>query len=166
MAVKKNIRLLNRHDAAIFRSIRLEAVQDSPLAFAESVAEANDKSLIDFENYLDSHGRGDFVLGDFDGEKLIGVIGFFRSAHRKHFHKGTIWGMYVTPAYRSRGVGAALFKTRSLTGLRQINLTVTSGNAAAKRLYEKAGFRVFGIEPAGLNLEGGYFDEELMQLLL
>ena len=79
--------------------------------------------------------------------------------------------MYVTPAYRSRGVGAALLsaaidKTRSLTGLRQINLTVTSGNVAAKRLYEKAGFRVFGIEPAGLNLEGGYFDEELMQLLL
>lgn len=79
--------------------------------------------------------------------------------------------MYVTPAYRGRGVGATLLsaaidKTRSLTGLRQINLTVTSGNAAAKRLYEKVGFRVFGTEPAGLNLEGNYFNEELMQLLL
>src|SRR5258707_532281 len=100
------IRLLNAKDAGSYRTIRLEAVHDAPLAFAESTAEAREKSFDDFVNYLDSHERGDFVLGAFEDDTLIGVVGFFRTAHSKHSHKGTIWGMYVRPAYRRRGVGA------------------------------------------------------------
>jgi ribosomal protein S18 acetylase RimI-like enzyme len=166
------IRLLNRDDAQIFRSIRLEAVQDTPMAFAESAAEARGKSMADFENYLDSHGRGDFVFGAFDErDALVGVVGFYREAHAKYFHKGVIWGMYVKPAFRRRGIGAALLsaaieRTRELPGILRVNLAVTSPNGAAKRLYEKSGFRVYGIEPAGLNIDGEYLDEVFMQLVL
>ncbi|HEY2988755.1 MAG TPA: GNAT family N-acetyltransferase [Candidatus Binatia bacterium] len=148
------IRLLDCNDAQIFRSIRLEAVHDTPMAFAESVAEAKGRSLADFENYLDSHNRGDFVLGAFDErDALVGVVGFYREAHVQYFHKGVIWGMYVKPAFRRRGVGAALLsaaieRTRTLAGIRRVNLAVTSPNGAAKRLYERLGFRVYGIEPA------------------
>jgi ribosomal protein S18 acetylase RimI-like enzyme len=165
------IRLLNAKDAGIYRTIRLEAVQDAPLAFAESAAEARGKSFDDFVNYLDSHERGDFVLGAFEDDTLIGVVGFFRTAHGKHSHKGTIWGMYVRPAYRRRGVGAALIaaaieRARNIAGVRQMNLSVTASNTAAKRLYENAGFRVYGVEPGALSMEGKYFDEDLMQLVL
>ncbi len=165
------IRPLNVKDAGIYRTIRLEAVQDSPLAFAESAAEAREKSFDDYVNYLDAHARGDFVLGAFDDEKLIGVVGFYRTAHRNHLHKGTLWGMYVRPVYRRRGVGAALIlaaveSARRTSGVRRINLSVNASNAAAKHLYEKTGFRVYGVEPGALGVDGSYFDEELMQLVL
>jgi ribosomal protein S18 acetylase RimI-like enzyme len=166
-----NIRLLTAEDAAIFRAIRLAAVQDAPLAFAESFAEASAKSDEDFAHYLDAHSRGDFVLGAFNEGNLIGIVGFYRTNHAKHFHKGTIWGMYVKPDYRRRGVGAALIdaviqRARTMPGVRQINLTVASATSAAKHLYESAGFRVYGTEPAALKFDGAHFDEDLMQLVL
>ncbi len=104
-----NIRLLNHDDTEIFRILRIEAVHESPSAFAESIVGVTEKSLADFADHLDSHERGDFVLGAFDdANQLMGIVGFYRAIHAKKSHKGTLWGIYVTPAKRQQGVGRAL----------------------------------------------------------
>jgi len=40
--------------------------------------------------------------------RLIGNIGFRREPQIKSRHKGTIWGVYLTPAYRGKGIAKNL----------------------------------------------------------
>jgi RimJ/RimL family protein N-acetyltransferase len=80
-----------------------------------------------------------------------------------------IWGVYVRPAYRKRGVARAVFRTlleraRMQEGLEQIVLTVAVDHPAAKRLYQSLGFEVFGHERHALKVDGAYVDEDHMVL--
>jgi len=167
-----NIRLLNHNDVDIFQALRLVAVHESPSAFGESIAEIVEKSSDEVADQLHSHDQGDFVLGAFDDDQhLIGVVGFYRAVHAKQSHKGTLWGMYVTPARRRQGVGCALVaaaieRARNLSGIVTITLRVVASNEAAKRLYALQGFQVVGIEQKAIQLDEGYVAEALMQLLL
>ena len=45
-------------------------------------------------------------------------------------------------------------------------LTVTDTNAAAIRLYERAGFRAYGCEPGSMKIGPRAFDKLLMYLAL
>ena len=49
-------------------------------------------------------------------------------------------------------------------GLRLVWLGVAIGNDGARRIYDRLGFRTFGIEPRGLLVDGDFVDEELMLL--
>ncbi|GEO27969.1 hypothetical protein AAC03nite_37540 [Alicyclobacillus acidoterrestris] len=89
----------------------------------------------------------------------------------KTAHKGNVYGMYVAPEMRGRGLGKSLMlelinKARDCDGLEQINLTVVSKNEYAKRLYKSVGFEVYGVERNALKYNGQYFDEDLMVLFL
>jgi len=44
--------------------------------------------------------------------------------------------------------------------------TVTTGQLAARRLYESLGFKAFGREPRALLVNGKYVDEDYYVLLL
>ncbi|MCD6026152.1 MAG: GCN5-related N-acetyltransferase [Solimicrobium sp.] len=167
-----NIRLLNSDDITIYREFRIQAIHESPHSFGESAVEVTKKSLASFSAQLQSHGRGDFVLGAFDeATHLTGVVGFYRAIPSNLSHKGTLWGMYVAPGKRHQGIGstlvtAAIERAGNLPGILSINLCVTASNVAARRLYESKGFQVYGIEPKALCIDGVYFDEVLMQLML
>jgi len=69
--------------------------------------------------------------------------------------------MSVLPRFRGENVGhaldeAALTEARSRAGVRIVQLTVTEGNAAARRLYERFGFVAFGVEPYAVAVHGRY----------
>jgi hypothetical protein len=49
-------------------------------------------------------------------------------------------------------------------GVQRLVLTVTEGNAHARRLYERAGFRSFGIEPDAIRVEGRSYAKNHMHL--
>jgi L-amino acid N-acyltransferase YncA len=79
--------------------------------------------------------------------------------------------MYVAPGCGGRGIGGTLLahvisEARRHSGLLQLVLTVTDGNAAAAALYEKAGFRSFGIEPRAICIDGAYHGKNHMILFL
>jgi ribosomal protein S18 acetylase RimI-like enzyme len=166
------IRVLNEEDAGLFRDLCLEAVDETPSAFCESAAEVLAKSIETFTDHLASHGRGDFVLGAFDeANHLIGTVGLYRAPYGKQSHKGTLWGLYVTPHHRQRGIGRALTvavleHACNLPGILQINLSVANSNPSAQQLYESLGFKTYGIEPDALNVNGVYTNEIWMQLSL
>ena len=99
----------------------------------------------------------DWVFGAFVANELAGVVGLAREPRAKNRHKGAMFGMYVAPEHGRRGVGAALLRrvieaARSQPGLEQLVLTVTETNVAARTLYEKFGFRSFGIEPRAIRV--------------
>jgi ribosomal protein S18 acetylase RimI-like enzyme len=168
-----NIRQLTTDDVEIFRTLRTAAVHEAPIAFTQSVTEIVQLSDADWADILQSHGKDDFVLGAFDdANQLVGMLGFYRAVHAKQRHKGTFWGMYISPAHRQYGFGNALVSTmiqriKSLPDkISSITLCVASTNQAAKRLYEANGFQLCGVEQRALYVDDQYVDEELMQLLL
>ena len=167
------IRALASPDAAVFQRLRLQGLQESPTAFGSSYAEEIERPLDEVARRLGAEGNDEsFVLGAFAADgTLLGVTGLHRQARVKTGHKAHVWGMYVVPAFRGQGIGRALLeavieRARALPGLRQLNLTVTASNEAARALYRSCGFETFGLERAALRVDGQYYDTEYMALRL
>jgi RimJ/RimL family protein N-acetyltransferase len=72
---------------------------------------------------------------------------------------------------QQRGVGAAMLdavieRAAADEELHQLTLTVTVGNAAAERLYARAGFVSYGTLPRAIRVSGRFFDKHHMVLNL
>jgi len=164
------IRRLVPSDASAYQSLRLAALRESPSAFGSSFEEECDTALATIAAHM-APDSGRYRFGAFDGDQLVGVVGFGRESAPKLRHKGFIRGMYVAPTHRAQGAGRQLLEqaldcAASMEGLRQLTLTVTAGNASALGLYQAKGFRVFGHEPCGLFVDGAYYDIIHMALLI
>jgi ribosomal protein S18 acetylase RimI-like enzyme len=157
------LRQLNKDDAFNFRHIRLLGLRESPTAFGASFAQEENMSVGDFAQRLDG-GPDRWVIGAFDEDQLVGVVGFYREGSDKTRHKGGIWGMFVSPQSRRKGVGRALFEDAlrridETPGLRSVRLSVVTSNKSALRLYEKLGFIRFGEEHEALYVDGAFHSE-------
>lgn len=167
-------RKIEPRDANIFLSLRLEGLREAPLAFLQTYDEGlRIRSGNISERIRASLLRGDgFIVGAFsDQGELIGVLGLRRSLGEKVRHKGEVWGLYVTSAYRGVGVGSSLVEhviryARVMKGLEILQLTVVTENFAARSLFEKLGFSTYGVERRGLRSEGRFYDIALMSRLL
>ncbi len=165
-----HIRRLGPADAAIFQAFRLAALQDAPTAFGSSYEEEKDFPSSVIEGRLSPNpDRGPF--GAFRSEELVGVVALGRENMKKLAHKALIWGMYVKPEHRGKGIAKALLEealslARSVPEVRQVNLSVNARNTDAIRLYESFGFRSFGHEPGALSINGELHDELHMCLRL
>jgi len=52
----------------------------------------------------------------------------------------------------------------SLDGIEQVQLSVIAGNRNAIRLYEKLGFKAYGLQPKYFKVGNTYSDQQFMQL--
>lgn len=107
------------------------------------------------------------MFGAFDELTLSGVVGIQRENMHKLNHKAFLWGVYVAPEARNKGVGRrlvaqALNYAFAMNGVRQMNLGVNAQNAPAIALYEAAGFKRFGLEQGFMIVDGMLQDELLM----
>jgi ribosomal protein S18 acetylase RimI-like enzyme len=98
-------------------------------------------------------------------------MGFTRFEKIKRRHRSELWGVYVSPAARGRGVAALLLeetlrRARQLEGLERITLAVSNRAPAARHLYEKVGFVEFGREPGAARTGNVEMDEIHMLLNL
>ena len=165
------IKTLGPSDVELFHSFRLRGLRENPEAFGSTFAEESVMSAEARRSHFHCTEEN-FVLGAFgEGGQLIGVAGFYREAHLKLRHKGVVWGMYVSPESRGRGVGRALLSSlvergRSLPGLEQIGLDVVTVNEAARDLYLSQGFQIYALERQAMKQDGEYFDLEHMVLRL
>jgi RimJ/RimL family protein N-acetyltransferase len=163
-------RRLGVADADRFKAMRVEVTKESPASRYPTPEEELEKSIDEFEKALswDAHN---YVLGAFDGDELIGIAGLRRERGRKIHHTAILWGVYVTPQYRSRGVAKSLVKAildiaGGIAEVTQIKLCVHTRNAPARQLYTSSGFRLYGIERNVIRIGEESFDEELMMMTL
>jgi ribosomal protein S18 acetylase RimI-like enzyme len=163
------IRRLGPADAVQYRAVRLMGLRAFPHAFRPAVEEAQAQPLAWAEKRLAT--KGEYWFGAFDGIELIGAICLRTQEGIKVRHSASLNALVVDPQRQRQGIGAALVAhlidfARSLGFIRQITLTVTDGNTAAVNLYERFGFRQFGLEPDAFLNEGQYYARQHRQLSL
>lgn len=161
------IRRLTLDDAAEYRALRLRSFREHPEAFTTSAQELERQPVADSARRLataDMKWWGAFVDG-----RLAGYVGLDRETRAKNRHKATLVGMYVAPEFAGRGIGHALVDVLLAEargdGVELLVLTVTEGNAKAAQLYERCGFRSFGIEPHAIRVDGRAWAKNHMYLL-
>jgi RimJ/RimL family protein N-acetyltransferase len=103
------------------------------------------------------------------GEEVIGWCDVSPMMEEGFAHRGRL-GMGVHQDFRGQGIGTQLLaqamqKSRE-KGLERIELEVFASNAAAIKLYEKAGFVVEGVKKKGRKLDGEYDDLVEMALFI
>lgn len=143
------IRQLRDDDAQAYADFRRQALLAAPLAFASS-PEDDIASSPEAVRDLLRRAPDSVIIGAFR-EQLIGAVGLYRDRHLKSTHKAHLWGMYVVSDCRRQGIASELLDgaighARSLPGVSWIHLTVSSAAPAAQRLYERAGFYLWGTE--------------------
>lgn len=89
--------------------------------------------------------------------RQVGAAGLTCERCERASHKATLVGMYVHPDFRGLGAARALVRAileeaRATPVIEVIQLTVTTTNAPAVRLYEACGFRTLGTEPFAVRL--------------
>jgi len=163
-------RRLTATDAAPWLDLRQRSLRDTPLAFWSSPEDDRASDLASVEAMLRGE-TGAVVFGTLEGDALVGTVGLFRESHLKRRHKMNLWGMYVAPEHRRRGIGAelvsaAIAHSRRIDGVRWLMLGVSAAAPEAKRLYERLGFSVWGTEPEAIAHGGDRPDEHHMALRL
>ena len=156
------IERLNASHALDYRALMLEAYDLHPQAFTSSVRERAVMPLSWWEARLTS--KYDVLFGAFADGQLAGIVGLAFEPREKARHKATLFGMYVSGRVRQRGVGfelvqAALAEAQKHAGLRVVQLTVTAGNDAAFKLYQRCGFIQYGLEPLAVRVGEDYLDK-------
>ncbi|MCP4442238.1 MAG: GNAT family N-acetyltransferase [Aureispira sp.] len=163
------VRLLTVNDLDEFIRVRLQGLKLNPEAFGASYEDGLDRELA--KKQLEEKDEENFILGCFDGSKLVGMIVFMRKQRRKLKHKGSIFGMFVDRDYRGKGLGKLLLrkcieKASLIEGLEFIHLSVTDFAKEAQQLYTQMGFKIWGRESPSLKVGDQYFDEIFMYLKL
>lgn len=153
---------LGQDDAERYWHIRQAMLTDTPWAFASDPESDNSR---DPARFIERIGKKyNEILAIADGaEDLVATAGVVRRPRRKLWHRAEIWGVYVHPDLRGRGLGASVVRAAmnealGWEGVESVALSV-SERSEARRLYERLGFRQWGYEPDCLRIDGESYDE-------
>lgn len=165
------IRIIKASEAESYWELRLEALKQSPEAFATSYEEAVQRENPIEQVITNISTEGNYTFGAFENNNLIGMATLMEEKHQKLAHRANIFGMYVTPRKQGKGVGKAILQeviktAKSVDKFEKINLTVVKTNEKARSLYLNLGFQPFGLEERALKINDKYYDEEYMTLFL
>ncbi len=108
-------RLTPAHTAE-YRALMLRAYAGEPEAFTSTVPEREVLPLEWWEvRVSDRPDSSQLVYGAFEGERLIGVAGLKFGRRERRKHRGWLYGMFVLPRLRGRGIARALIEAALAT---------------------------------------------------
>ena len=152
------------------KRLRLEALKTTPEAFASSYEdEASFADEIWIGRLATAFKRDGAMtfFAEVDGA-LVGMAGATWSTKAKLRHVAEVYGVYVRPGRRGRGIAKALLtkllaELESLGQIEKVKLEVNSESGAALRLYEKLGFEIVGVARRELKVGGRDYDLRYME---
>lgn len=159
---------LSPADATRYIALRTRMHQTEPWAFDATPDTDYALAPNDVVRILES--PRDAILG-IGTDTLVAACALNQPTSPKLQHRLTLWGFYVHPDHRARGVGRALLEgavdaARAWPGVDSISLSVSEKSAAAIRLYERHGFVTWGREPNLVRIGHDTYDELHMLLQL
>lgn len=171
MSESVTIRTLREDEAAPFLELRKETDAQSRYLLYEAgerrtTVEEQGRAMAEL---LDAPNSTILVAEAGPDGGLVGYLIAKGGSARRNRHAAEIV-IAVLEAYTGKGVGTGLFRALDEwaigAGVTRLGLGLMAGNARARALYEKMGFREEGRKQAAFLLEGGYMDEILMYRLL
>lgn len=146
MADEVVVRRIRSSEWRELRDLRLEALRDSPGAYGSSHAAEATHADADWQELAGAGAKGDeqVAVVAVAGGRLMGMA-------RGYLELSTAYlvSVYVTPAWRGRGIGTAV--SREIVawarehGAKEVILGVSDWNQAARRVYEALGFAPNGV---------------------
>lgn len=156
------VRRLTAAEGEAFRSIRLEALTVA----ADNFGTALEDELKKGDNHFADQLKTLPVWVAVDGDTIVGMVTFTRATNVRQAHKGVLGAMYVAPSARGSGAADALISAvldhARAEGVEQVLLTCNANNARAIRVYERHGFKLWGVESRALKAGDAYFDDAHM----
>ena len=159
------IRPLTAADVHAYKALRDEGLRTAPEAFTSDYESAVQRPATDYAQRFGDPQSGTFFLGAFDARgRLVGSVGCERESRIKQRHCATVVGMMVAPEAQRHGAGRALIAAcidaaARVPGLDHLVLTVTASNTHVVRLYERAGFRAWGLLPRAIVVNNVGYDK-------
>ena len=158
---------LQARDADRYWRIRQRMLEETPWAFASDPESDNARDPSAFIARLAKPFHAILAIADESGE-LTATAGLVRRPRKKLWHRAEVWGVYVRPDCRRRGLGEAVVRAAVVEGLSwpgvdSIALSV-SVRSEADRLYKRLGFEEWGREPDCLRHDGVSYGEVHMIL--
>lgn len=154
------IRRLDPADLDAYFTLRLRALTECPAAYATDADAWTAAPTATIEAHLHST---DPILGAWFGSDLVGPLGLSREARPSVAHKAGLWGFYVVPDARRRGVGTAMvdemLAIARQNGIRQLRATVATSSIEALALLQRLRFEEFGVEREARLVDGVFHDQ-------
>lgn len=148
-----------------YKKIRLEALETDPQAFGSAFEEEEKLTEEEWRRRIQG-----VLFAFFDGQ-IVGIASVVFQNRVKIGHIANIYGVYVKPAFRRKGVGkklleAALEEVMRNKKIDKVKLTVNPLQTEAVRLYEDMGFTAVGTMKKEIKIGDVYYDEVLMEKLI
>jgi ribosomal protein S18 acetylase RimI-like enzyme len=138
---------ITRDNVLLFKSVRLQALQDSPMAFgstyAREVGFPESEWLARLERWNGETGMGFLAV---DGDAGCGIAGALLDLEDES--RAQLVSMWTAPTHRHKGVGQllvdAVLNWAEQRKVKAVPLMVVSTNDSAIRFYERLGFAMTG----------------------
>lgn len=158
-----HIRQLNKDDAAVFKSIRHAGLVSDPGAFSSTIEIEQSFSVEDYAARLENNT----VFAVFTPDGSLAAVAGFRQMGGNSAHRGEVWGVYVSPDHRGKGLGRQMMEALleyARARVEIVELAANNSNAASVALYRSLGFKSQGVFIRAVKVGEDYFDEEQFAL--
>ena len=145
-----HVRRVVEDDWRLLRAVRLEMLRDTPLAYLETLADAEPRTEAEwrFRSNRGSTGPTELALAAEDPERpdrWVGYLACFVDAPGQ----GHVVSVYVAPCQRGTGLAGRMLDgvadwARGEAGLDRLHLYVHEDNSRARAFYRRYGFTETG----------------------
>ena len=140
-----SIQKLEGSDWETLKTIRLRALQSDPAVFGSNYDKEARKTPAEWQEWVSRDDMAVFVLYSPDGDP-VGMTGILVDRNDSTGTSANLWGSWIAPEARGKGLSAKLYKARidwakRHSTIEKITVSHRATNEFSKRANQKHGFR-------------------------